>query len=297
MAKDPMLGQPYEPAQEASASDDAACWPTEKLNVLVVGKGIVGDATGYALEQRGHTVAYHDPPKGIAWEGDPGEVDCVLICVPTPMAENGSCDLTQLTRATYWLADQDFTGYAGIRSTVPPGTCTQLQRAYADVHWFSWPEFLQGRRARELACNPHRIVFGAKGIGQDDGVPRKLLGLPKPLSSPTLFCTPTEAEFVKYATNAIHATNVGLANELAELGARLGLAWNGLLPPLAPGSEYLPNNICVTAEGGFGGACLPKDVAALLYEATGRGIELPVLRAVHEENLRRRPEEYEGLGA
>lgn len=283
----------YQGARPASASEEPKCWPTEKLNVLVIGKGIVGDATGYALETRGHTVHYHDPLKGIEWEGDAASVDCALICVATPMQPDGSCNTGCVLQAAEWLANRlQPDSFVGIRSTVRPGKCTEYQERFGAYRWFAWPEFLRANRAREMAWRPERIVFGAKGIGKDDDVPEKLLGLAKPLCSPTLFCTPTEAEFVKYATNAIHAANVGLANELAEYAASLGLDWNELLPPLAPGSEYLPNNIRVTAEGGYGGACLPKDVAALLWEAQGRGLDMPVLRAVHDANLERRPEEY-----
>jgi UDP-glucose 6-dehydrogenase len=49
----------------------------------------------------------------------------------------------------------------------------------------------------------------------------------------------------------------------------------------------------VTEQGGYGGKCLPKDVAGLLYAARFMDIDTPILAAVDAENRRRRPEEYQ----
>lgn len=263
------------------------------MKVCIIGKGVLGDATGYALEYGGHEVVYHDPPKGI--EGSPNGCDVALICVPTPMGWAGTCDCGAVYDAARWLNKCGFVGHVGIRSTVPPGTCDDMQWDFPSMRWFSWPEFLRDAHARE------DVILRARTVA----------GLPEPMANSTwemfaclaqvqlgercIVTTPTGAEFIKYATNAIHAVNVGLANELAAIATAHGLDWNALLPPLTDGDPYLPDNIRVTEQGGYGGKCLPKDTAALLAHARVRHIDLPILAATDAANRVRRPEEYTGI--
>jgi nucleotide sugar dehydrogenase len=253
------------------------------MKFVIVGKGIVGDATGHMLEMRGHEVVYHDPPKGIA--GTPDGADCALLCVPTPMGPQGYNERAQVFRSAQWLADEGFSGAVGIRSTVTMGTCDALQVAYAGMEWFAWPEFLRAAHAREDTLSPARSIIGTRDRAKLQPV-LEAVG-----NEQTVVCSTRDAEFAKYATNAFHAMAVGLANELSPLAAAWGVDWNALMPQFS--DKHIPANIVVTEEGGFGGACLPKDTAALLYHALhDRGISLPMLDAMHRANMDRRPEEY-----
>lgn len=261
------------------------------MRVIIIGAGVVGTATGKLLESVGHGVTYHDPPKGII--GDPAGCVVALLCVPTPMQADGYCSTEYILEAADWLFDADFFGLVGIRSTVPPGTCASMKETFPGWVWFSWPEFLRDAHAEMDVFSPVRRVLGLPESRA--GVLRAFCeSLPRlPDYRPLLITTPTAAEFVKYATNAIHATNVGLANELAELALTYGVDWNDNMPVLARFDQMLPDNIVVSERGGFGGKCLPKDVAALVRTACAHGTETPILAAVDAENRRRRPEEYQ----
>ncbi len=263
------------------------------MKVCIIGKGVLGDATGYALEYGGHEVVYHDPPKGI--EGSPNGCDVALICVPTPMGWAGTCDRGAVYDAARWLNKCGFAGHVGIRSTVLPGTCDDMQWDFPSMRWFSWPEFLRDAHAREDVIHRSRTVVGLRQYiaDRDREALADIVRLRR--GEPSIVTTPTGAEFIKYATNAIHAVNVGLANELAQAAAAWGLDWNALLPPLTDGDPYLPDNIRVTEQGGYGGKCLPKDTAALLAHARVRHIDLPILAATDAANRVRRPEEYTGI--
>lgn len=263
------------------------------MKVCIIGKGVLGDATGYALEYGGHEVVYHDPPKGI--EGSPNGCDVALICVPTPMGWAGMCKTCAVYDTAQWLNQHSFAGYVGIRSTVPPGTCDHMQRELPVMEWFSWPEFLRDAHAREDVIHRSRTVVGLRQYiaDRDREALADIVRLRR--GEPSIVTTPTGAEFIKYATNAIHAVNVGLANELAAIATAHGLDWNALLPPLTDGDPYLPDNIRVTEQGGYGGKCLPKDTAALLAHARVRHIDLPILAATDAANRVRRPEEYTGI--
>ena len=171
---------------------------------------------------------------------------------------------------------------------MPPSAWGSFRTDHPE-RWFAWPEFLRAAHALEDTLWPCRIIMGAAHLRGADL--QRVLSL-LPTSSPPIpyrLCTPQEALFVKYATNAIHAVNVGLANELAEWGRSMGIDWNALVPPLAEGSDTLPSNIRVTEAGGFDGGCLPKDVAALVCRG---GDGLPILMACHKANRERRPDAY-----
>src|SRR5262249_58895600 len=90
------------------------------------------------------------------------------------------------------------------------------------------------------------------------------------------------AELIKYASNAFLATKVSFINEIANLceavsadvrEVALGIGYDPRI-----GFEFLHPG------PGFGGSCLPKDVAALLHTSEEAGYEFHLLAAVSEVN-------------
>ena len=99
------------------------------------------------------------------------------------------------------------------------------------------------------------------------------------------------AELIKYANNALLATQISVMNELANLadaignidimevakGVHLDHRWN----PITKEGRLWPSILTYLVPGcGFGGSCLPKDLHAL--RAQGRQSNLPthILNAV-----------------
>jgi UDPglucose 6-dehydrogenase len=95
------------------------------------------------------------------------------------------------------------------------------------------------------------------------------------------------AELAKYGSNAFLAMRVSFANEIARLAEREGadalltLEAIGLDPRI--GSGYLRPGV------GYGGSCLPKDVAALVSMGDAADEPMALMRATQEVNeLQRR---------
>jgi UDPglucose 6-dehydrogenase len=127
--------------------------------------------------------------------------------------------------------------------------------------------------------HPDRIVVGS----HDPEAARKVAELYAPLEAPVLI-TPNiyTAEMVKYASNAFLATRISFINEIAMISERVGadakLVAEGMGLDKRIGPAYLDTGI------GYGGSCLPKDVAALAALAERFDYHPGMLHAVMDIN-------------
>ena len=77
------------------------------MNVGVVGIGVVGGACKFGFELIGHKVSVHDIAHDTALE-DVLDTEVVYICVPTPRADDGSCDITIVREVILELKELDY---------------------------------------------------------------------------------------------------------------------------------------------------------------------------------------------
>lgn len=215
-----------------------------------------------------------------------------FLAVPTPQGEAGYPNLSMLRQALKWIADGRGRATAEnvivIRSTVPPGTArwaqVEIERLMGgDVPVVANPEFLQEGRALQDFREPSRIVIGS----EDRAAAERLRDLMAFTSAPVIITDTSTAELAKYGSNAFLAVRVSFANELARLAEREGadplsvLKAVGLDPRI--GSRYLSPGL------GYGGSCLPKDVAALISMGSAANEPMELMRATQEVNeLQRR---------
>jgi UDPglucose 6-dehydrogenase/GDP-mannose 6-dehydrogenase len=116
--------------------------------------------------------------------------------------------------------------------------------------------------------------------------------------TPILKTNSKTAEMIKYASNAMLATQISFANEIGNLCSALGGVdivdvmkgvhlSNYLRPTAIDGSRIqAPISSFLEAGCGFGGSCLPKDVNALIAHGEKAASPMPLLSAVIETNLR-----------
>ena len=111
------------------------------MKIGVVGYGTVGAAvTRLFASSRCHQIAIYDkfrqPYSRSSAKDDVNSCDLVFLCVPTPAAADGSCDLSAVEESAAWI-----TAPLCIRSTVVPGTVDRLSAAGVRPIVFS-PEYL-----------------------------------------------------------------------------------------------------------------------------------------------------------
>jgi UDPglucose 6-dehydrogenase/GDP-mannose 6-dehydrogenase len=250
--------------------------------------------------------------------------ELTIIAVGTPQS-NGEQSLDALLGATATVGEA-LAGKAGyhvvvVKSTVLPGTTggpvrdllaeTSGREVGRELGLGMSPEFLTEGQAVADFFSPDRIVLG--GVDAETHAALEELHAPLPASAPRLRTNLATAEMIKYASNALLATSISFANEIANLGARLddvdavdverGVHLARTLMPIGADGESVRAPIASYLEAGtgFGGSCLPKDTTALAAFGERSGIPMRMLRAVLETNAHQ-PDELvrivvDGLGS
>jgi UDPglucose 6-dehydrogenase len=232
--------------------------------------------------------------------------DVTILAVGTPSREGG-IDLSYLSAASHdvgrGLRDASAYHVVIVKSTVVPGTTDTVVRgilehacgrAAGSFGLAVNPEFLREGSAVADFMDPDRIVVGE----WDQRSGQALAEIYRGFDCPKLFMTLRNAEMTKYASNALLATLVSFSNEFATLceatpGTDVEEVLNGLhldrrLSPVCDGKRIAPGILTYLRAGcGFGGSCLPKDVAALRDFARKQGIVPHLLDAVSTINSSR----------
>lgn len=220
-----------------------------------------------------------------------------LLCVGTPSSANGSIDTSAVERAAAHIGSALPSAEPGhcviVKSTVLPGTTdgtvTEVLAQFSGMSpgvefgVGANPEFLTEGQAVEDFLRPDRIVIGGDELAL--AALRKLYaGLP---DVPLVVTNARTAELVKYASNAMLANAISFANEIANLGSAIGgidamevmrgVHLSRYLTGKGPDGSPVRAGLAAFYEPGcgYGGSCLPKDVAALA--ALGREMGLPLL--------------------
>jgi UDPglucose 6-dehydrogenase len=300
------------------------------MSIGVVGQGFVGGSLTTVFSERGETVYVHDKagkcaeggifqfsrnsnndikiPNSISefvreCEGTLGFSGVFFVCVPTPMYEDGSPDISIVEDVLEQIASAPYASdsperIAVVKSTVPPGSTARWNDKFNSrgLYVIFNPEFLTEANAINDMREQNRIVLG--GPRPHINTVRNIFmrAFPK---VPIIKTGSTTAEMVKYVTNCMLAVKVSFANEIAQICEALDR--EGLNIDYDKVAEYakfdkrlgdthwsVPGPV-PTHDGryvkGFGGHCFPKDLNALISVAKKSGVDPMVMKAAWEKNL------------
>lgn len=284
------------------------------MDICVVGAGYVGLTTAAVLSELGHNVWCCDRDdskirllqEGIIPIYEPGLEELVrrgveegrlafssdvsrcvednaviMVAVGTPSAQDGTADLVYVKSVLMSIANV-IRGHKTIilKSTVPPGTGDWAHRFFVRrgvaEEWFDIvanPEFLREGTAIRDSFHPDRILVGSAKRSAGELVANLYAGI----GGAVIHTGRTEAEMIKYGSNSFLAVKLSFINELARLceayGADVTEVAKGIGMDERIGGKFLQAGI------GYGGSCLPKDVAALRGAAAAKGLSLNLLEA------------------
>ena len=230
------------------------------------------------------------------------EAEVTFIAVGTP-DRDGAIDLSQVRHAateigaSLRLHSRPHT--VVVKSTVVPGTTADVVgpvlaaasgRARGGFGLAMNPEFLREGTSLEDFVNPDRIVIGA-----DDALAEAALqAIYAGFDCRKIVTSSRTAEFTKYMNNALLGTLVSFSNEMAGLAERIpgvdfdaviaGVHTDRRLTPVEPGAIAPGILSYLKPSAGYGGSCLPKDIAAIRAAARVADAPTPLLDAVNTVN-------------
>jgi nucleotide sugar dehydrogenase len=255
----------------------------EVLNIGIIGLGVVGSAIKSSFEGA-HRVHVHDTAKNTKMTEITDNCDLAYICVPTPTSkESGTCDVSRIRSTLTQLPD----GFSVvIKSTVIPGTTKILEEEFSHLRIAFCPEFLRASHALEDFKSQEIIVVGTNHDDLAETIYNNHKDAGIEVQDGFFQTTPTQAEIVKYAMNSFFAMKVIFGNQFQKLTSHLGEEW-GLIKRILiyPRKRGITDtHLDDLGNYGFGGHCLPKDVAAISNELESLGIATHLIRSLSNDN-------------
>lgn len=281
------------------------------MNITVLGSGVVGQATGRGMIERGHDVTFLDTNvdlvKRLSHEGLTTAVvgaddlpkiyfDVLMVAVGTPSREGTrTVNLDYICEGVKTVGQilkyQEGQPVVVIRSTVPPHTTENIllplieaysrRRVGEGFGLCMNPEFLRAKSSVEDFAHPWATVIGEYDSRSGD----VLEELYRPFGGRFFRVSLAEAELIKYIHNIRNALIISFSNEIWGLGEALGVDANKALEVVTHTAESAWNPLYGCTGGRpYGGTCLPKDTNALHKHAESSGVSMPLLQAVIEVN-------------
>ena len=232
----------------------------------IIGQGFVGNAIYQKFKNYFDIKTYDlDSSKCNATEQETLDNEIVFVCLPTPMNEDGSCNVALVETAVKRCFEFGITKTVVIKSTISPGTTARLNSLYPTIDIVFNPEFLTEANSVDDFNNQDRIILG----GPRPGTTKLRRIYTKVFPKAHIIKTgSTHAELVKYFTNCFLATKVAFANEMYQLVTALNHDYDKVVE-YATMDKRLGNSHWAVpgpdGDFGYGGHCFPKDLSAILH--------------------------------
>jgi UDP-N-acetyl-D-glucosamine dehydrogenase len=190
------------------------------------------------------------------------ELDCVLICVPTPLRKTRDPDISYIVGAVDEIAKRLHPGMLVVlESTTYPGTTEEViqprlektgMKVGRDFHLAFSPERVDpGNRVFKTRNTPKVVGGVTPACGRAAG-----LLYEQAIDQVVMVSSSRSAEMVKLLENTFRSVNIGLVNEIALMCDRLGLeVWEVIDAAATKPFGFLP----FYPGPGLGGHCIPID--------------------------------------
>jgi len=216
-----------------------------------------------------------------------GEVDALIICVPTPLKEHREPDISFVTNTMETIAPQLRPGQVvSLESTTYPGTTEEELRPRIEQAGFAIgtdcflvysPEREDPGNARFSTGNIPKVVSGSTpdclevGTALYSGVIDQVV----PVSSTRV------AELSKLLENIHRAVNIGLVNEMKMVADKMGI---DIYEVIGAASTKPFGFVPYYPGPGLGGHCIPIDPFYLTWKAREYGVNTRFIELAGEVN-------------
>ena len=270
------------------------------MKIGIIGNGFIGRAMQELRNSNVAVVCYDKcaelcEPRGTNIR-DLLDCDIVFISVPTPMNKDGTANIHIVKSVVKELEEIGYNNYTVVRSTVPPGTCDEL-----NVYFM--PEFLTETNSKNDFINNELWIYGLQGIEKDAGFKTSITQLietcykEKRIKYDKIqWLTNKEAEMVKYFRNTFLAVKISYCNELYNLCQLNDIDYENVRAIAAQDKRIGMSHTSVPGPDGkfgFGGTCFPKDTYALFHFMKQSEMKSYVLAAAIERNMNEDRKEHD----
>jgi UDPglucose 6-dehydrogenase len=263
------------------------------MNICVIGaKGVVGSAVANYFNSFGHDIIRQDISDGDGITLDMSDAiigtDFIFVCVPTPPKHNGSCDISIVEKVTKDMRDIAIKEYCELnivyKSTMPPGSTSKMESILSDsgidVNIAYNPEFLRQKHALEDMMNPSRVIVGSPN--SEFGI--NVMNLYSQVKCfKDIYNNYESAELVKYYANSYYAARISFFNQMKLFADVFGCEHDRIVQAIAADKSVGVHGSKPTGKP-YGGACLPKDVNAIIACGRENGVDVRLLEDVERLN-------------
>lgn len=260
------------------------------MKIGIIGFGFIGSAIGWAYKNT--DLVIRDPKLQDSASLDKFvDRDAIFICVPSPSTIDGHCDTTileQVLKELLFVTIKNPNVVLISKSTASPRTYKRLQQKYPNlVHV---PEFLTQANANADYANADYCVIG----GNYDWAikARNVLHFGRALAHDKHIIVNIEtAALYKYMMNSYLAAKVTFMNDFKKIADAEGVDIKDLAYLAKHDDRIGTTHMEVPGpdgQYGWGGACFPKDIAAIQMEGLDLGVELELLSRVEDINKKHR---------
>jgi len=218
------------------------------------------------------------------------EFDFMFISVPTEKMDTNDEFSTLSIDAIIDVLNSNFKVSKAviIKSTVPIGTMDKLVKEYPNYNFVYSPEYYGTTIHSPKA--PNFLVLS--GSSENTG---KVANLYHRVKDKSFRITFTEdfriAETAKYMENAFLAYKVSFCAEFYKLSKTLGFDYNKLREIFVLDERMGDSHTYIDPEQPYWKShCLDKDVPALIHDADSLGVDIPIIKAMYNENMKVRKE-------
>ena len=252
------------------------------MKIGIVGYGFVGKAVDYGFKRDIEKIII-DPKLDTSISNlKSHNPEFIFICVPTPMNSDGDQDSSVIEQVLSEI-NKDFSeSVVIIKSTVLPSVIEKLSKSHK--HFVYNPEFLREKTANEDFVNADSLILG----GETDDLKRVAELYNNHSDCKIVEVHETDvisASLIKYSINTFLASKVIFFNQLYDIYKALtpDIKWDEFITMINSDKRIGESHMDVPGHDGrlgFGGACFPKDTAALLSLSKDIDKEFSLLKEV-----------------
>lgn len=260
------------------------------MKIGIIGFGFVGQAIGWAYKDT--DLIIRDPKlENSAGLDKFTDRDAIFICVPSPSTVDGHCDSSILEQVLEDLLFVQINNPSCVfisKTTATPSVYKSLLEKHPNlVHA---PEFLTQADAIRDYANARYCVLG--GNYEWAVKARSIICMGRSLTHDKHIIVNIEtAALYKYMMNSYLAAKVTFMNEFKKLADINNVNFEDLTYLAAHDDRIGNSHMEVPGPDGsfgWGGACFPKDIAAIINHGSDLGIDLDLLKQVERINKKHR---------